>query len=170
MGLEVAAFALSAVAAGGQYMGAQQQADAQREAAAWQALQHEGNAKIAEINAGLVLKKGEEEQELMRKKGNVIGGAQRAALAAQGIDVTQGSSVEIQEDTQAQIMSDIAKIKTNAVREAWGYRMEAHNQRTSAMMGRIGAESAASATMLGAGFRAIGQLSEAGYSAYKGSK
>lgn len=52
-------------------------------------------------------------------------GSQRAAMAAQGIDLGTGSALDVQENEQYLSALDIATIKNNAAREAWGYKMQA---------------------------------------------
>lgn len=48
--------------------------------------------------------------------------AQRAALAANGIAVGEGSAAEMQASTDIVKEMDVNQIKSNALAEAWGYR------------------------------------------------
>jgi len=58
-------------------------------------------------------------------------GAQTTSIAAQGIDVTQGSAAQIAEQTQRFGEEDINQIRLNAAREAWGIKTQAKLNRTA---------------------------------------
>lgn len=90
------------------------------------------NAGIDEFNSRVyvgqakdALTRGKDTEDRFRKSIKGFIGSQRAAYAAQGIDVASGSSVEVQADTAKQGELDALTIRTNAAREAWGYRVQA---------------------------------------------
>jgi hypothetical protein len=73
-----------------------------------------------------VLARGEREAEFATMDLARLRGAQTTAIAAQGIDVTQGSAAQIAEQTQRFGEQDIEQIRLNASREAWGIRTQAN--------------------------------------------
>ena len=64
-------------------------------------------------------------------------GAQVAAMAAQGIEVTSGSAADIREETLETGFEDAATIRTNAIREAFGYKKQALELESQARQTRI---------------------------------
>ena len=72
----------------------------------YQAKVAEENAKIANKNAATERQTGIEEARLQRMKTLQAVGSQQAAMAANGMDVTQGTSLDIIEDTAAMSNAD----------------------------------------------------------------
>ncbi|MCQ8103537.1 hypothetical protein NP590_05415 [Methylomonas sp. SURF-2] len=119
--------ALAAVSAGLSAYSASEQADAQKKAANYQAQVDAENAKIALYNRSDALQRGElEAQKTMREQAQLIG-TQRAALAASGVDVTQGSALDLLASTRFLSQEEVETIQSNAAREAWGYDVQASN-------------------------------------------
>lgn len=58
-------------------------------------------------------------------------GTKTANIAAQGIDVEQGTAAQIAKQTQRFGEQDIAQIRLNAAREAWGIWTQARLNRTA---------------------------------------
>lgn len=101
------------------------------------------NADIADFNSDYAdwqaedaLDRGRDREGQLRKQVKQVGGAQRANLAAQGVDVNDldSSAVQIQEDTEALGELDALMIRNNAIREAMGYRTRALN---ASVQGRV---------------------------------
>lgn len=92
------------------------------------------NARIAELGARSALDRGQKEVAGLTLQAGQLKSRQRAAMAANGIDLGTGSAAEVQASTD--IMKEIDKntIEANAVRSAWGYRTEAANYQSAAMM------------------------------------
>ena len=63
-----------------------------------------------------------------------VKGSQRAALAANGIAVGEGSAAELQASTEIIKEIDSNQLTENAHREAWGMRMQAANYEGQALM------------------------------------
>lgn len=91
-----------------------------------------GAAQIAEINAGvaehaaqLELSRGQDLVAAATERAGQVKGAQRAAMAANGIDLGVGSAAEILTTTDMVKEHDMQTIQANAVRAAWGHRMNA---------------------------------------------
>ena len=87
--------------------------------------------EFAKQMAGDVIARGEREAEFATMDLARLRGAQTTALAAQGIDITQGSAAQIAEQTQRFGEQDIEQIRLNAAREAWGIRTQAKLNRTA---------------------------------------
>lgn len=70
-------------------------------------------------------KLGQQAEARTRQKGKKTVGAQRAALAAQGIRLDVGSARDIQQETQDITELDALTVRNNAAREALGFRTQA---------------------------------------------
>jgi len=92
-------------------------------------------------------------------------GTQRAGYAGQNIEVSSGSALDIQADATLLGELDSRQIRQNAMREAWGYQVEAYDTRKrAAIMRREGvmiAETGRAAQQT-AQFAALGQAAQAG--------
>jgi len=97
------------------------------------------NARIAELGAQSALNQGQKQIAALTLKVGQIKGAQRASMAANGIDLGVGNAAEVQATTDIMKEIDANTIEANAVRTAWGYRSEAANIQNEATMKRAGA-------------------------------
>lgn len=88
----------------------------------------------SEIDAQIAAEQGEqakqaglvEEEKHLRRVRQMIG-SQRAAAAASGVDVNFGTPLEIQDETMALGVADAETIRMNALRQAWGFDVQAVN-------------------------------------------
>jgi hypothetical protein len=96
-----------------QGMAAKSSADAQAQAA-------EYNAEIAEAQAEARSRQAAKEERLLRIKGKLAKGSQRAAFGAAGLDPNAGSPLDILLDTQWAIEEDANTIRYNAALDRWG--------------------------------------------------
>lgn len=115
--------------------------------------QLEFNASVAELQAEDAITRGNKEALNKRKQSKQVIGSQRAALAAQGIEVNADTASQIQEDTAGLAAEDIITIKNNAWREAWGYRVQAQDLRTQAAMAKSAARFNQTQTILTGGLQ-----------------
>lgn len=122
----------------------------------------ERNAAIDRAAAQDALKRGRIEEERVGRRTAQLIGQQRAAAAANGVEVDFGSMGDLQEDTRMLGFEDAQTVRENAARESRGYEINAWNRQASASASR----SQASATMWSTAFDAGGQLLSAG-AAYK---
>lgn len=106
-----------------------------------QAKLDEVNAKIAEGQARDSLQRGEREEQNLRLSTAQLKGTQTASIAANGVDLTSDTAVAILTSTDVLGEVDANTIKSNALREAWGHRLEAVNLRGSAATNRATAKS-----------------------------
>jgi len=81
-------------------------------------------------------------------------GAQRTSIAAQGIDVNQGTAAAIRSETEAFGAEDIQTIRENALREAFGLKRNAKNQAQSLRWQAAGQFGGAFGTALSGGANA----------------
>lgn len=92
---------------------------------------YKANAAIARVNEEMSIRQAEDaikrgQETEVRYRGNVkkVLGRQRAALAAQGIDISSGSAMDVQTETTNIGELDALTIKNNAMREAFGYKIQ----------------------------------------------
>lgn len=128
----------------------------------------ETNSHLAELQAEDAIKRGDKEAGQIKAKARQMIGTQRAALAAQGIDVNSGSARDIQEDTAAMSELDALTIKNNAFREAWGYKVQALDFRARGQFAELSARTQSRSTLLTGGMQAIGYGLQSGYYARGG--
>jgi hypothetical protein len=153
-----------AIGAAGTYT----QAQAQRSAARFEERRLEMNARLAAIQAEDARVRGEQAVDVSQASTRRLLGSQRAALAAQGIDVASGSALDVQEATAGLGAMDALTIRNNAVREAWGFRMQELDSRTQARYTRLAGRQEVASTILAGGlgaardFAAYGARSGAG--------
>lgn len=122
-------------------MGSFYSAKSQISSLKFQADMAEINARIAESGAQSVLDQGQRQVGQLTLRAGQLKSSQRAAMAANGIDLGTGSAAEVQASTD--IMKEIDKntIEANAVRAAWGYRTQATNLVNESIMRRGTADS-----------------------------
>lgn len=108
----------------------------------YQAQVAEENAKIANKNAANERQTGIEEARLQRMKTLQAVGSQQAAMAANGMDITQGTSLDIIEDTAAMGELDALQIQTNYERKALAYEQQGLNFNNEARMDVIAGKNA----------------------------
>lgn len=94
------------------------------------------NARIAELGAQSILNQGQQQVGALTLKAGQLKSSQRAAMAANGIDLGTGSAVEIQASTDIMKEIDSNTLTANAVRSAWGYRTQAVNFENEALTKR----------------------------------
>lgn len=92
------------------------------------------NARIAELGARSAFERGQKEVASLTMQAGQLKSRQRAAMAANGIDLGEGNAAEIQASTELMKELDKQTIEANAVRSAWGYRTEAANLQSAALM------------------------------------
>lgn len=132
------------VAAAGTVVSGVAQAKQQR----YQAAVAERNAQLSNQSAADAIQRGKLEEQRSYRRTAQLQGEQRAALAANGIEVDFGSAADVQRDTAAAGAEEAGIIRENAMRETRGYEIEAANFGASAVADRA----AAKATMVKTAF------------------
>jgi len=163
MGLEAAPFAISAAASAAQGIS---QASAFEAKAGYDESIAGINARFAELKAEDALRRGGKEAGVVRGRARQALGRQRAALAAQGISLSEGTPLEALEDTRAIAEQDILTVQNNAWREAWGFRAEAQESRARGAFAGIAGRAQAGSTLLTGGLRAVEDIAR-GATAYQ---
>lgn len=120
MGLNVAGSVMSVI---GAFAGAQ----SQRSALAFQADMARINQAIAESNARGALMVGQREVQRSRLATAQLKSTQEAGMAANGIDIGEGSAARVRTSTDFMGEVDANTIAANAIRAAFGYRTQATN-------------------------------------------
>lgn len=87
------------------------------------------NQIMAEYAAQDAQRRGEEDAQRLRQRGAQIKGAQRANMAAKGLDLSVGTSAELIDQTDFFTETDQATARSNAAREAWSNRAAGANYR-----------------------------------------
>lgn len=149
-------------------VGAYQSAASQKSALQFQAQMADQNARLAELGAQFELMRGQKEKQRSRLKTAQLKSAQRTAMAANGIDLGEGTAVDILTTTDVMGEEDANVIEANAIRSAWGYRTQSGNARAEADVGRATARginpyASAGASLLGG----AGKVASSWYSATK---
>lgn len=120
-------------------MGAYFGAKSQKSSLELQANLADINARMSESAAQQTLLTGQrEEQKSMIATAN-LKGTQRASMAANGIDLGQGTANQVLTSTDVLGEIDANTIHANAVLNAWGHRTQAVNQTNQALMSRASA-------------------------------
>lgn len=121
-------------------------AAARRDVANYYADVAEGNARLVDLQASDAAARSIDQQaQISRQTGQLIG-RQRAATAASGVSLNEGSPVAVDASTRWMRDVDLATLRNNAARAAWGYNVQKQNYRTQAGAYRAGAD-AVSPTM-----------------------
>ena len=120
-----------------------------------------GAADIADINANIAELAAQQTEEAGRREmGRVqmstaqLKGRQRASLAANGVDLGEGSALQILTTTDVMGEIDANTVQANAVRAAWGQRIQGTSMSNDARMKRAQASAispfgAAATSLLG---------------------
>jgi DNA gyrase/topoisomerase IV subunit A len=116
--------------------GAYSSAKGQRQALRLDAEMADLNAELADEQARSALYQGEKEEQSSRLQTARLKSTQRAAYAANGVDLTQGSPANVLTSTDYIGEIDANTIQANAVRAAWGNRAEATSLRSKANTAR----------------------------------
>lgn len=147
---------------------------AQSEAAGYQAQAQykkqiaDENANLLDIQGELSLRKGDQEVSKIREYKDKVIGSQKASLAAQGIDVSSGSSADLIQETQRNADLDIITAKNNAWKEAWGYRVSAQQSRNEGNLAMLGGSIASNNTLMTGNMNLLDTALNVGYLAKKG--
>ncbi|TDY26305.1 hypothetical protein B0G81_6815 [Paraburkholderia sp. BL6665CI2N2] len=116
--------AVSAVGAGVSAYGAVRQGQAASAAASYQAEVAKNNQIVANAYSKQAMDDGENQVAAKQQQTSQMIGAERAAMAANGVDLDSGSALRIQGDTAKLGDVDAMTIRNNAARQAYGYQLQ----------------------------------------------
>lgn len=148
---------LAVIGIGLTLLGGAYTADAQKKAGQAQEEQSQENAKAADTAARNTTLSAQVEEDRRRQQTRQMLASQRTALAANNVDMSTGTPMEILGDTAAIGEQDALTIRANAARQAWGYQVEANNERNAGRMAKVGGQNAATGTYLTTAASAFGQ-------------
>jgi hypothetical protein len=140
--LAAIAVGTAAASAGISAYSAHEQANAQKQAGNYNAQVARNNATIALQQRSSSLQQGDVEAQQAQMNQAQVLGTQRARLAANGIDLTQGSAQDLLTTTKFLGAQDVNTIQSNAARAAWGYSAQNMNDNATASLTQWQADSA----------------------------
>lgn len=138
------------------------QANQQRQAGKANQQISNNNAKLADQQAHDEMMLGAQQSEKSVWRMRATQGAQRAAMAASGVDSGVGTASDLQDETALYGAADINNIGIDSARRAWGFDAEANNYRNQGAQARWMGNSSSNITILSS----IGQSLGYGASAY----
>lgn len=153
----------SVIGAGSSIGGAISQSNALSVQGKYAKQQSDFNAQLAELQAQDAIIRGEKNVKTLKTKANQLKGSQRAAAAAAGVEVDTGSAAELQADTVRQSTLDVIELRNNAWREAWGFKMQASNYRSSGILEEMAYKNAARNTLITGGLQGLQYASQGAY-------
>lgn len=148
--LTAASLGLSALGGVTAAIGQYQQGQAARKQAAYQAAVARNNALISERQAQDALDRGKVDEQNQRDKTSLLIGRARNQLAGSGFDLQDDTSLSLLSDTRAAGELDALTIRTNAARDAYGYRVRGMNFDAQAGLDEASGAAAAQAGTFGA--------------------
>lgn len=104
--------------------------------------QAQANQGEANRSAADAMERGNIEQRNLYRQVSRQKGAQRAAMAANGLDIDFGSAADIVDDTDLFAREDAANLARNTRNEARGYQIQAANFATEAKSAKLAARGA----------------------------
>lgn len=141
----IALLSLSAAASASKYVEQRKAAKQVEQQGDYEAMLFGRNATLATQQADDTIARGEEAVGGVVRDARQVHGGQRVAFAAQGIDINSGSAADVQANDSALATVDMQRIRTNAAREAAGYRTEADTYRMQGDWARSSARNQARA-------------------------
>jgi len=137
IGMAIAGAATEAVGqwqAGGAAMRA---GEGQQRVAESQAELADYNAQVADLQAKDAIERGAEQESRFRTQVRDLVAKQRTGFAAGSIDVNYGSAAAVQADATMLGELDARTIRTNAIREAWGFQVQGEDLRRRAQIAHL---------------------------------
>lgn len=120
------------------------------------------NARVGELQAQDSIQRGEFDVRQQRMATRSLIGAQRAAYGAQGVELDEGSALQVQRDSAGFGELDALMVRNNAAREAWGHRVDAINSRMAGKYAARAANTQAISTLATSGADAFSAYRSAG--------
>lgn len=131
--------------------GSIQQGNAARAQASYQSQVERNNATIAERQAQDAEQRGRVEEQRQRIQNARLAGTQRTAFAGAGVDLGSGSPLDVLMDTRQLGELDALTIRSNAAREAYGFRTQSSNLMAQSALTQRAGQNAQAAGAVGAG-------------------
>lgn len=138
-----ALLALTAAKTASSFVDGRRQANAAVQQGNYQGGVYDQNAALADNQSTDAISRGRQAEIARGTATNQTVGAQRASYAASGVNVGNGSALDVQADTARMGALDQLTIKRNAAMEAFGYGVDATNARNAANFARTGGQNTA---------------------------
>ena len=135
--------------------GAESAAAAQSAQAKYQSDVSKQNAQTAYSNSMIAEQQGQAKALLQEQQGDIARGKMRAAIAANGIDLNNGSALDIQSDQARNTALNVANDQYNTSLSARAFQTQGANFTTQAAMQTAAAQNDATAGLISAGGTAI---------------
>ncbi len=133
------------------FVGALSSANAQSQAAKYQAAVARNNSIIAEQNAQAERQKGIVDEQTARMKTAQMIGSEKAAMGANGLAIEKGTNLDVQSSAAELGELNALTIRDNAARKAYGYETQSTNFQAEAGLQDQTAKNATTAGWLNAG-------------------
>lgn len=132
--LGMASLGIQGVGAAAATIGAYNRSKADKYAYEYQAKVAANNAQVETWKAQDAITRGQSDVARSQLATRQLKGAQRAAMAARGIDLGEGSALNILTDTDVMGQADANTLADNAAKEAWAHRVAATGAASNASM------------------------------------
>lgn len=149
-GLATAGLIASGIGTAASVYGKIQEGKAQSNQLKYQSAVDRNNQIISTRQADDAIQRGKIEEENVRRRTQAIKGEQRAAYAANGIDLGSDAVVDTLADTAMLGELDALTTRSNAEREAYGFKVQGMNYGASAQNNTMAAKNTKSASRIGA--------------------
>lgn len=169
-GFAAASLAITAVGAAYSAYGQVQAGKAQQAQYNYQAAVDRNNKKITDWQAKDAIDRGKEEERRRRLQTQQTMGTQRVSFAANGIDLGSENVSDTLADTAMTGELDALTIRSNAARDAWGYKVQGMNYMASAGNNQLAGRNARQAGRTGAMSTILGGASTVSQNAYTYNK
>lgn len=168
MGIVIGASTLAAIsigasvaAAGVGAYGAIKKGQAEHAAAEYNAQVSQQNAAIARENALIAEQSGEAQASISLQKTRATIASTTAQQAASGVSVNSGSYTDVRSSEREIGELDAMNIRSNAAREAFGYKVKATSEENEAILSKFEGEESEKAGYISAGATLLGGASSA---------
>jgi hypothetical protein len=164
--LAVASTVASGVMAAG---GAIKQGQAAKAQARYQSQVERNNSQIATWQAQDAVDRGKIAEQRQRLQVARLAGTQRATFGSSGVELSSGSPLDVLMDTAQLGELDALTIRSNAEREAYGFRAQAGNLTAQSGLTQLAGRDAVQASYIGAGSSLLSSAATAGdrYATYR---
>lgn len=116
------------------------------------------SAALSDMAAADALQRGAQQEQRLRMATERQIGQQRVAAAVSGVEGAVGTPADIMADTRLISELDAETIRNNAARAAWGYRVEAAQQRRTAGAARASGIIGGAGQLMSSGTTILGGL------------
>jgi len=154
--LAYVSIAATVAAAGMSAYGMYQQGQQQKKQAEYQSAVARNNAMRAEYMAQDAQQRGIIAEQQQRLKGRLLLGSMRASQASSGVDINEGSALDLQVSQAGVNELDALNVRNNAEREAQNYRLQASDFTGQAGLYQFAGNNAASNGAWGAAGSLLG--------------